>query len=168
MPIVDVIKPAGAQSNTRNPIAEGRYDLRIQHTEIGQSKSGVAYLRAVTEVVASNSGMYIGMRPSLFISLTEKMTWLLTLLLDATGVAYEEVQTPEGVAVRFDTDELIGTHVNAGCKHNEYDGQIREQWGNYKPSAVENSVATPEAATYDTHGHDAGEKPVPPVAVPNG
>ncbi len=168
MPIVDVVRPAGAQSNSRNPIAEGRYDLRIFHTEIGESKSGVAYMRAVTEVVASDSGMYIGMRPSLFISLTEKMTWLLTLLLDAAGVAYEEVETAEGVAVRFDTDDLVGCHVNAACKHNEYEGQVREQWGNYKPSTMDNQAAADASTGFDTHAHNAGEKPAPPVAVPRG
>jgi hypothetical protein len=167
MPVVDVIKPPN-ENGTRNPISEGRYDLRIMHTEIGESKSGTPYLRAVTEVVASDSGMYVGMKPSLFISLTEKMTWLLISLLKASGVSYEEAQTPEGVAVRFDTDDLVGCYVNAGCKHHEYQDQIREQWGNYKPSALENAPSANPTAIHNTHGDQAGEKPAPPLAVPHG
>lgn len=168
MPVVDVVKPPNSDTNTRNPIAEGRYDLKIFHTEIGESKSGTPYLRAVTEVVGSESGMYIGMKPSLFISLTPKMTWLLVNLLKATGVAYEEVDTPEGVAVRFDTDDLVGSHVNAGCKHHQYQDTVREQWGNYKPSEFENHVREATSLGHNTHSDPSGEKPAPPVAVPHG
>jgi len=168
MPVVDVVKGGGNQNRSYSPLPEGRYDLQIQATAIGESKSGAPYLRAQCEVIESESGKYIGFKPSLFITLSEKMTWLLVMLLDAAGVAYEEVQTPSGTAVRFDTDDLVNCYLSAACTHSEYAGKVREQWGKYQPSGSDDRPAGETVQAQNTHAERPGDRPAPPRATPRG
>jgi hypothetical protein len=114
-----VISARASQGDGKwKPLPNGTYDFTIDAVKERVSGAGNQMLHLETHVAG---GEFQGKKAGQFYTLVDKAGWRLKLLLDATGVDYNEVPL-DGVVdddgrpvteLQFDTDDLVGKTFTA-------------------------------------------------------
>lgn len=181
MAIVEVQGDTQAPAFQLRPL--GTYDLRIEGVERVEASSPEKspYLKVrsiITGVREAQNQMEVSKEATFILSLSEKSATRLRQFLDQAGIDYQV--GPDGrTGLRFDTDALIGRYVRGKCAHRMWNGQNRENWGDwevvtgvaaqptgYAPPAQGGLQPPPAAAPQGYAPPQAGQGFAPPVAQP--
>lgn len=145
MPVVDF---KAGEGKGWQPLPEGSYTLQVSACDPTKtSKAGNPQMQVTAIVVG---GDHDGKECTLWYPLATKATFRTRMLLEATGIDFEETETDEvedGKPVkgyRFDTDDLIGASFLCDASQRTYEGKTQNDFGNER--SVEEAAPAPKAA----------------------